>query len=59
MFCNQHKNFNLAAASGHCQSCGGSTNSLGVKICVTCSVARKQCQVCRVPVPSQVKDPGK
>lgn len=47
MLCNHHKNTQTPTAIGRCQSCGGSTSSLGFKLCLTCSVAKKQCQMCR------------
>lgn len=59
MFCNLHKGLNFAPAIGRCGSCGGSTANLGVKICVTCSVAKKQCQVCRAPLNTPPAKDGK
>ncbi|MBY0551534.1 MAG: hypothetical protein K2W95_29905 [Candidatus Obscuribacterales bacterium] len=56
MFCNLHKGSNFTPGVGRCGSCGGSTSSSGVKICVTCSAAKKQCQVCRVPLNIAPKD---
>ncbi len=58
MLCNHHKSLAPTSAVGRCQSCGGSTFTVGVKLCVTCSVAKKQCQVCRTPI-NQAKDADK